>query len=95
MRVADIERTIKSLENEARGSAPSQRRGQQDRISDVKQELNGVRQSIQKANDAASRADLLTGKQAPNKAEADARDRMVDATESASRCVALALCLKQ
>ena len=35
-RGTDIERSIKSMENEARGSAPSQRRGQQDRISEVR-----------------------------------------------------------
>lgn len=51
----------------------------------LKGDLNAVRKNIQKANDAASRTDLMSGKQSQQKAETEARDRMVAATESAVR----------
>lgn len=83
--IREAERSIKSLENEARASAPSQRRALQDVIAELKGDLNAVRKNIQKANDAASRTDLMSGKQSQERAETEARDRMVNATESAVR----------
>ena len=73
------------MENEARGSAPSQRRALQEAIAEVKGELSSLRSAVQRANDAASRSDLLAKSDAGAAAELEARDRMVVATESATR----------
>lgn len=61
----DAEATIRKLETEAKGSAPSVRRGLLDSISSLKANLNKSRDSVQKANDASNRGDLLgkSGKQ--------------------------------
>ena len=73
------------MENEARGSAPSQRRTLQEAIAEVKSELNAMRQAVQRANDSASRSELLAKSEQTTAAEADARDRMVAATDTATR----------
>lgn len=81
----EADRNVRALENEARASAPSQRRALQDVITELKSDLNAVRARIQKANDASSRADLMTGKQKQDRAETETRDRMVAAADTAVR----------
>ena len=81
----EADRNVRALENEARAAAPSQRRALQDVITELKSDLNAVRARIQKANDASSRADLMTGKQKQDRAETETRDRMVAAADTAVR----------
>ena len=44
-----------------------------------------MRQAVQRANDSASRSELLAKSEQTTAAEADARDRMVAATDTATR----------
>jgi hypothetical protein len=58
----------------------------------LKSDLNAVRKTIQKANDASSRSDLMSGRQEQERAEGQARDRMVAATDTAVRCASGSVC---
>ncbi len=63
----EAESTLRKLEAEAKGSAPSVRRGQLDSIATLKSSLNKARTELQKVNDNVARGELLGSKTEKNK----------------------------
>jgi len=80
----EVEATLRKLDNDAKGAAPSARRGMQESVSSLRVSLQGARTALQKANDIRARASLMK----PDKAKA-MEDASVDKLEAAARKSAL------
>jgi hypothetical protein len=80
----DAESSLRKLETEAKGSAPTVRRTLLDTISTLKAGLAKARADVQKANDNAARGELLGGKGKSEKMEGEARDKLAAAADKAS-----------